>query len=184
MSDLAELERRISAALDRIARRADMSQSVSQPASQPVSSGSSAASGPAGAGGGGDAGAVLAALRAELSAEQSTNAQLTERVHQLKQRQDNTISQLERSMARLTEQLDLQSLELLRLKKANAKLVSANAALRDTQAAGYPEGQVMNRSLSAELEALQAERRVEIAEMEEILAELKPLLSAEASHAG
>lgn len=183
MSDLAELERRISAALDRIARRADMSPPMS-PAAAPSADASPAASGLSDADGGTDAGAVLAALRAELSAEQNTNAQLTERVQQLKHRQDNTISQLERSMARLTEQLDLQSLELLRLKKANAKLVAANAALRDTQAAGYPEGQVMNRSLSAELEALQAERRVEIAEMEEILAELKPLLNAEASHAG
>lgn len=169
MTDLVELERRITAALDRIARRADMSQAapVSAVAATELDD---------------DAGATLAALRAELSTEQTTNAQLTERVHQLKQRQDNTISQLERSMARLTEQLDLQSLELLRLKKANAKLVAANAALRDNQAAGYPEGQVMNRSLSAELEALHAERRVEIAEMEEILAELKPLISAEASH--
>lgn len=172
MTDLVELERRITAALDRIARRADMSQA----APLVVESAATAAESDD------DAGATLAALRAELSTEQTTNAQLTERVQQLKQRQDNTISQLERSMARLTEQLDLQSLELLRLKKANAKLVAANAALRDNQAAGYPEGQVMNRSLSAELEALHAERRVEIAEMEEILAELKPLISAEASH--
>lgn len=173
MTDLAELERRITAALDRIARSADMFQTA------PAASGAGSSDVDAADD---DAGATLAALRAELSTEQTTNAQLTERVHQLKQRQDNTISQLERSMARLTEQLDLQSLELLRLKKANAKLVAANAALRDTQAAGYPEGQVMNRSLSAELEALHAERRVEIAEMEEILAELKPLISAEASH--
>jgi small-conductance mechanosensitive channel len=101
-------------------------------------------------------------------------------VHQVKQRQETTIAQLERRLARLTEQLDLQSLEMLRLKKANSKLMEANTALREAQVEGFPDTTLINKSISAELEALQAERRAEMAEMEEILAELKPLLAAEA----
>ena len=90
------------------------------------------------------------------------------------------LAQLERRLARLTEQLDLQSLEMLRLKKANAKLMESNHALREAQIEGFPDATLINKSISAELEALQAERRAEMAEMEEILAELKPLIAAEA----
>ena len=156
MSDLATYERRVSAALERIARKVERQR---------------AAPGP----GGEDA----QKLREALEKERAANAQLSERVHQVKQRQDTTIAQLERRLARLTEQLDLQSLEMLRLKKANARLIESNTALREAHVEGFPDSTLINRSISAELEALQAERRAEMAEMEEILAELKPLLAAE-----
>lgn len=168
MSDLAAYERRVSNALDRIARSIE-TRSAEGRAPRPVepAAGSTADEG------------VVASLREALDKERSANAQLSERVHQVKQRQETTIAQLERRLARLTEQLDLQSLEMLRLKKANARLIEANAALRDAQQAAFPDATLVNKSISAELEALQAERRAEMAEMEEILAELKPLLAAE-----
>ena len=53
-------------------------------------------------------------------------------------------------------------------------------ALRAAQEEQFPDSTLVNKSISAELEALQAERRAEMAEMEEILAELKPLIAAEA----
>ncbi|MCC5988773.1 MAG: hypothetical protein JJT95_13925 [Pararhodobacter sp.] len=164
MSDLAAFERRISAALDRIARRMEGQ-----------GPGAPAASGADGAASGGE----MARLRQALEKERGANSQLSERLHQIRQRQESTIAQLERRLARLTEQLDLQSLEMLRLKKANAKLMESNAALRDARDGGALESKLVNRSIAAELDALQAERRAEMAEMEEILAELKPLLSAE-----
>ena len=157
MSELSQVERRLSAALDRIARRLE-------------------AGGPPQPGGDG-AEATITELRAALEKERSSNAQLSERVSQVKQRQETTVAQLERRLARLTEQLDLQSLEMLRLKKANARLIETNAGLRAAQAESFPDATVVNRSISAELEALQAERRAEMAEMEEILAELKPLVA-------
>jgi len=158
MSDLSQVERRLSAALDRIARQIER--------------------GPAPGGTGAEAEATIAGLRAALEKERSSSAQLSERVTQVKQRQETTVAQLERRLARLTEQLDLQSLEMLRLKKANARLIEANTGLRAAQAEGFPDATMVNRSMSAELEALQAERRAEMAEMEEILAELKPLIAA------
>ena len=158
MSDLAAYERRISAALDRIARSME---------ARAQGGGRAAPEGDSGR------------LRQALEKERAANAQLSDRLHQLRQRQEGTIGQLERRLARLTEQLDLQSLEMLRLKKANAKLMEANAALRDAREEGALESKLVNRSIAAELEALHAERRTEMAEMEEILAELKPLLAAE-----
>lgn len=176
MSDLAPVERRLSEALERIARRLEKGAGANR-------SGRGAVFGlgarpefepdP-------EQAATIASLREALDKERAANAQLSERVHQVKQRQETTIAQLERRLARLTEQLDLQSLEMLRLKKANAKLMGSNTALREAQIEGFPDATLINKSISAELEALQAERRAEMAEMEEILAELKPLLAAEA----
>ena len=173
MTQIAELERRIADALERVAKgakainaqRPPAPTSTPAPTPQPV-----------------DESEELAQLRALLAAERTKSAQLSEQVSSVRQRQESSVTQMERCVARLTEQLDLQSLEMLRLKKANAKLMEANAALREAQITGTPESAVLNRSLSAELEALQAERRAEMAEMEEILAEIRPLLNEEPRH--
>jgi chromosome segregation ATPase len=160
MPDLAQVEQRLAAALERIARR--LERAGATPGPDP------------------EAEATIAALRAQLEKERAANAQLSERVAQIKSRQESQVAQLERRLARLTEQLDLQSLEMLRLKKANSRLMEANAGLRAAQAQAFPDATLVNRSISAELEALQAERRAEMAEMEEILAELRPLIAAAA----
>jgi hypothetical protein len=170
MSDLAAYERRITAALDRIARR--------------IEAGGTAKSGAPPRGPDPATDATIAQLRAALEKERATNAQLSERLASARQRQDGQLGQLERRVARLTEQLDLQSLEMLRLKKANTRLMEANAALRETCVQNFPDHQLINRSISADLEALQAERRAEMAEMEEILSELRPLVAADTRAAG
>jgi hypothetical protein len=158
MTDLSQVERRLATALDRIAKRIERGGAAPAP-SDP------------------QAEATIASLKSALEKERTANAQLSERVHQVKQRQETTVTQLERRLARLTEQLDLQSLEMLRLKKANSRLIEANSGLRLAQAEAFPDATLVNKSISAELEALQAERRAEMAEMEEILAELKPLIA-------
>ena len=180
MSDLAPIERRLSDALERIAYQLEKSPMAGGVAGNPAAgkifglgARPEAAADP-------EQAATIANLREALEKERAANAQLSERVHQVKQRQETTIAQLERRLARLTEQLDLQSLEMLRLKKANGKLMAANSALREAQIEAFPDATLINKSISAELEALQAERRAEMAEMEEILAELKPLIAAEA----
>ena len=171
MSDLAAYERRITAALDRIARRIEAGAPPPSAAPPPPKAAAEDA-------------ATITQLRASLEKERATNAQLSERLASARQRQDGQMAQLERRVARLTEQLDLQSLEMLRLKKANTRLMEANAALREAYVENFPDHQLINRSISADLEALQAERRAEMAEMEEILSELKPLVAADARSAG
>ncbi len=49
-------------------------------------------------------------------------------------------------------------------------------ALREAQAEGLQEPHLIIRAMQAELEALRATRLSEMAEMDEILSELKPLI--------
>ncbi|MCC5991144.1 MAG: hypothetical protein JJT99_01350 [Rhodobacteraceae bacterium] len=162
MSDVNELEKRLGDALDRIARSAR-----------------SLGNGALGAADG----ETLADLRAQLEAERNKTAQLSERVNAVRQRQDSSVTSLERRLARMTEQLDLQSLEMLRLKKANTKLIEANRQLREGHEAKVIEPSAINRALLAELEALRAERAADMAEMEDVLGELKPLITEGDKHA-
>ncbi len=78
--------------------------------------------------------------------------------------------------------LDAQSREIARLKAANTELMEANRALREAAESGGADGDLLSRSMTAELEALRAERRAETAEMQEILEALDPLI-AEDRHA-
>lgn len=175
MSDIATIEQRLDAALTRLAQHLETGAGKAAPKGALFGLGSRPEPTPDP-----EQIATINTLRESLDKERAANAALSERVAQVKQRQETTIAQLERRLARLTEQLDLQSLEMLRLKKANAKLMDSNQALREAQIEGFPDATLINKSISVELEALQAERRAEMAEMEEILAELKPLVSAEA----
>lgn len=160
MTNLSELENRLGRALDRIARSAAAMQVAPEVDS-----------------------ADLQALQTQLEAERAKNAQLSERVNAVRQRQESSFATLERRLARMTEQLDLQSLEMLRLKKANTKLIEANRKLHEGVEAQVIEPSAINRSLVAELEALRAERAAEAAEMEDVLGELKPMIAAENSNA-
>ncbi len=160
MSTVSDLENRLGRALDRIARSAS-ALSASAPEDN----------------------TDIDALRSQLEAERTKNAQLSERVNAVRQRQESSFATLERRLARMTEQLDLQSLEMLRLKKANTKLIEANRKLREGVEAQVIEPSAINRSLVAELEALRAERAAEAAELEDALGELTPLVPAEKSNA-
>ncbi len=162
MSNVSDLERRLSRALDRIARSAERIGTTPQAPDNSLE---------------------LNDLRTALEAERAKSAQLSERLGAAKQRQESSFSSLERKVARMTEQLDLQSLEMLRLKKANTKLIEANRQLRESHEAQVIEPSTINRSLVAELEALRAERAAEAAEMEDVLGELKPLISPEDANA-
>ncbi|GGH60307.1 hypothetical protein GVY41_16840 [Frigidibacter albus] len=175
MSDITEYERRIAAALERIGHGVEA-------LAQPVA----VAPEPAPAG---DAGEVIA-LREALESERAANAQLVERVRAIKEKQDSTIGALERRVAKLTAQLETGGLDAAKLRRANTQLSDASQALREAMAAALPEPHLINKAMLAELEALRALRASDAAEMEEILAELKPFLTpqpapdqTEASHA-
>ena len=174
MSDISELEGRITAALDRIARAAEAARATE--GTQPGATDS----------GGAQSGAAPAkatseiALREALEAERSANAQLTERVRAIKEKQENMVAQIERKLARATSQLDVQGLELRRMKRANAQLAEANRRLIEAREQGEgSDGATIGKALQAELESLRAARRAEMAEMEEILGELRPLIEEE-----
>ncbi|WP_135448706.1 MULTISPECIES: hypothetical protein [Tabrizicola] len=160
MQDIAELEQRITAALERIGKGLDRIRAAPRaPAPAPA---------PAAAAGGD------AALRAQLEEEKALNAQLQERLRNLRERESK--SDLQARIDRLTQQLDVQGLELQRLRRTAANLREQLAALTAAQAAGVTEPQLINKAMAAELDALRALRLSEMAEMDEILAALEPHL--------
>lgn len=158
MSELAELERRITEALARIdAGITRLAEGALQPAS--------------------------AALEEALEAERATNAQLAERLKALRARETRgEIPALEAKIADLTRQLDEQGLELHRMRKSTIQLREALRAITE-QTAGSVEGNVINKAMLAELEALRAERSSEAQEMAELLAELLPIIEGEKTDA-
>jgi len=171
MQDIAELEGRITAALERISRGVDrlaaqprpVSADTAPPAARPAK-------------------APDVALRAQLEQEKSLTAQLQDRLRSLKERDQK--GDLQIKIDRLTEQLDIQGLELQRMRRTNSSLRDQLAALRNAQIEGVTEPQLINKSMLVELDALRALRLTEVAEMDEILAALEPHLDVEMMEAG
>jgi HPt (histidine-containing phosphotransfer) domain-containing protein len=161
MQEISELEKRITVALERIGKGVDRLGHAQKPA---VSS----------------AGATEAALRAQLDDEKALTAQLQDRLRTAKEREPK--GDLQDKIDRLTQQLDVQGLELQRMRRTTVALREQLAALRDAQTAGLVEPQLMNKAMATELDALRALRLSEVAEIDEILAALDPHI-AEAGHA-
>ena len=164
MQDITELERRITSALERIGRGVDrLSRQGAELKAAPVQSS-----------------AAEATLRARLDEEKALTAQLQDRIRSLKDRDSQSAAQ--EKIDRLTQQLDVQGLELQRMRRTVASLRDQLQALRQAQTGGAADPHLINKTMAAELEALRATRLTEMAEMDEILAALEPHL-AEAGHA-
>jgi chromosome segregation ATPase len=163
MNDIAELERRITMALERIGAGIDLIGAAAAPAeSLHVADG--------------EAAARIAELQDALDSERTTNAQLTERVRAIKEKQETMVGALEKKVARLTQQVDAATIDLQRLKEANQDLADANRALGEAVEAGVADPGLINQAMLGELEALRAARAADVAEMDGILSELKPLI--------
>jgi chromosome segregation ATPase len=155
MTDITELERRITAALDRI--------SIGLP----------------GIGGSGDAGAEVARLREALEAEQTANAQLEERVKAIRDRQEQTVSALEAEVARLREAAAGHEAGMQRLKRINDQLRQNNLALREANQEGVGDPHLINKAMMTELDALRTTHDADRAELDAVLGALRPLLEGE-----
>lgn len=157
MQDITELEKRITAALERIGKGVDRLASQPRTPSAPATPASDAA------------------LRAQLEEEKSLTAQLQARLRAASAREAK--GDLQEKVDRLTQELDVKGLELQRMRRVNASLREQLEALRTAAAAGTTEPQLINKAMQTELEALRATRLTEIAEMDEILAALEPHLT-------
>jgi hypothetical protein len=151
MSDIEELERRISAAFDRIGQAVD--------GFMPAASGDGTGE-----------------LQDALRTEQASNARLTEELRLMTERAAAEAAAATARHDRLTRALDAQGLELQRLKKTVIQLRESLRALREAQAQAAADPSLINKAMRTELEALQATRLTEMAQMDEILAELHPLI--------
>jgi HPt (histidine-containing phosphotransfer) domain-containing protein len=161
MQEISGLEKRITAALERIGKGVDRLGHPQKPAPN-------------------SAGATEAALRAQLDDEKALTTQLQDRLRAAKEREPK--GDLQDKIDRLTQQLDVQGLELQRMRRTAAALREQLAALRDAQTAGLVEPHLLNKAMATELDALRALRLSEVAEIDEILAALDPHI-AEAGHA-
>ncbi|WP_415234285.1 hypothetical protein [Pseudorhodobacter sp.] len=181
-SNIAELERRITAALGRIG--AGLDKWTPAPAVVPSSSEAAAQEKaaermePAR-----QEAETIAALEAEiaklktaLAAEKTSTAQLNERLKSVKDREHSSQGQLESKVEKMTEQLDVQGLELQRMRKSTVQLREHLRVLHEAAASNMAEPQLINKAMLAELESLRATRHTETVEMDEILAELRPLV--------
>lgn len=128
----------------------------------------------------GDAG-EMESLRQALEEERQVNAQLSERVRALGERQEQTIAALEAKTQEATARVVTLDTELQQLRQANAQLTDACVALREANAAGVGEPGLINKSMAAELEGMRAVRSAEMTEAQEIIAALTPLLTASAA---
>lgn len=157
MSDISELEGRITAALDRIGAGLE-------------------ALGPSGASA--EAEEEIAALKSALEEEKTANAQLEERVRAIKEKQESTVSTLATEVERLRKLLEDAEGGLEKLRKINTSLRSNNVALREAMSNGVAEPHLVNKAMMAELEALRAAQAADRAELDAVLGELEPLIAA------
>ncbi len=160
MSDIEELERRLTSALDRI-----------------------------GAGLGRIGGEDAQGLADELAAEREANAQLEERVRAIKEKQETTVASLQEQVTdlqgeidRLREALTGTDADLQRVRSVNAELRASNAALRSANAEGLADADLVNGALQTELSSLRELNAANRAEIDRALAALEPMLE-EAGHA-
>lgn len=147
MNEIADLERRITTALERLRRGMD---GIPAPGMD------------------GDG-----ALRAALVAEEERNRTLEARAGAIRSEQEALVAELERRVADLAGALDLATEEMGRLRNVNAAL---SEAMRELREARDPEAGVLNRALLAEAEELRSRRAADLAQVEEILEELRPLI--------
>ncbi len=171
MQDMAELERRIAAALHRIGQGIE---GLTAPAAIPTTQFDSAAED------------RIHQLQEALAAERHTVAQLRQQIEDLAAREPAALppppadqAELLARIEQMTAQLDVQGLEIHRMRKTVVQLRENLRGLRRAQTANLADPEQINRAMAAELEAMRVARLSEVAEMDEILAELSPLIKEE-----
>ena len=153
MSEIDALQQRLTAAMDRIASGLD--------------------------GLGASAGDETAALQTALDDEKIANAQLTERVKKMGERQDSALAAAQAATDAAQSRVAEMDLILQQLRHSNDQLRASNAALRAANADGLADPDVINTSMMAELDALRASRAADVAEAYSIIDALTPLLEAD-----
>ncbi len=154
MSELDELQRRITSALDRISQGLDGMAS----------------------GGGADA-SELEAVRKELEDEKLASAQLEERLRVLSRKQKERNERDDAAKAERVQAMQKLDAELQSLRKANQQLRDNNQKLREANEAGVAEPHLINKAMMAELEGLRATRSADRAEADLVMADLSRLIA-------
>lgn len=160
MSQVDDLQARITAALDRITKGLEGREDAPDPEE-------------------------VAQLRQQLDDATAINARLQEEVSALRetvQARDAALAAAgaaaEAAQADRGESLRRLDTDLQALRAANSQLRETNKALREAHATGVAEPQLINTALEAELEGLRATRAADRTEVEAVLAELARVIDA------
>jgi predicted nucleic acid-binding Zn-ribbon protein len=117
-----------------------------------------------------------AALEAQFDEERGANAQLVDRVKALKDRQENQVAQLEKSLAAAKTTEAEKNIVQQKLKASIEDLRDQIARLTEANRAMVGDADLINTSMMAELEAMRASRRADVSDVDDILAQLEPHL--------
>ncbi len=118
----------------------------------------------------------LARLRIELEDERTANAQLEQRVKQIRRKQEGRVEQLETELASSKAALGEAERQTARLRRSSEDLRQALETLQKATADGLSEPHLINRAMMAELEALRAERAQDANEIGDLLSLMEPLV--------
>lgn len=150
MSELEEYQRRITAAMDRMAKGLDqLNAAPAEPDEDIVQA---------------------------LEDERQANAQLTERVKSLKESHQNDLAALREQMDFNDDRMTQLDMDVQRLRQANEQLSAACEQLRLANAEGLADPKLIDTAVIAELESLRATRAIEMAEIDAVLTALAPLV--------
>lgn len=158
MSDITELERRITAALDHIGQKIE-AYSIPEPVAAPAD------------------------VSDELAAEREANSQLTARNTELNEQlaaqtksADAIENKFSERVSRLRQQVSDLDHTISKLRRINQQLRDNNDALRTANAEGSSEPHLINQSMMNEVESLRAAQSADQAEMETVRDELERIL--------
>ncbi|WP_297773576.1 hypothetical protein [uncultured Roseovarius sp.] len=160
MSQLDELQARITAALDRIAK------GLERPPEEPQVEVSQTG------------------LAQQLEDERLANAQLQERVKALHAKLDTQDAAMRAAREAQNEALRKLDSDLQSLRKANQQLRDNNQALREANAGGVAEPHLINKSMLAELEGLRAARNADRDEVDTVISALGQAIAEAGGDAG
>lgn len=172
MGDITELERRITAALDRIGTGLDGLEAPAPAGPDPETQAKLDA-----------ADARIAELEQALSDEKLASAQMEERLKSVREKAERHAAAMDIQafeQQKSTAELDH---DLQRLRRASEDLRGSNIALRDSLEKGLSDPHLINKAMLAELETLRATRSVEMAQADAVLASLEPLVKRAAQDA-
>lgn len=151
MHEIEELQRRITAALDRIGSRL---QALESPAESSRS------------------GAEAGDAEAALEDERRRAAELRDRLEKLEASHGNALAEAQALLSDVEKDRD-------RLKAANEALGEAARSLRNANANGVSNAELINNAAIAELEALRVVRASDRAELDALIRLLAPVVEAE-----
>lgn len=173
MDNIAELERRITAALMRIGNGVESLSVAPAPAElgAPVATLAD-----------GVAEAEIARLNEALDDERGRVAQLHAQIRAMRTQnadlrgpESAAAPGQQAEVERLRKLLDTQGLEMQRLKRTVVGLLEQLRLMAEAQAEGRVEPHLINKAMLTELEALRALRSAEAVELDELIAALDPL---------